>query len=624
MDLLDLQYSQWIWVDKNDSDSYADFYIPFRFNGKKTEMVLSCDGNYVAELNGDMIDFGQYPDLPHYKIAERKDITRFCKNGENILKVTVWYQGVASSNNFLSNPGFIYSVLEDGVVISKSGEDTLSRINPYYKNGYGKWITPQIGLSYLFDSTKAETEYGKSKVVTKEKCVAYRPVEKLVLGKLHKKDLPFSIFDLGDEKVGYIELDFYSDKEQVITFSYSEHLNKESDVQRHVAIRDFSFEYRAKKGRNVYKNMFLRLGLRYLKVESECPIYNGYVGIREVSYPFKNNPLPNLPAKYKNIYDICLNALKLCAHDHYEDNPWREQSMYVMDSRNQMLCGYYTFDNNDYQRANIVTISKSIRDDDLLSITAHTSKKMAIPLFSLCFIICVYEYIEHTGDKTVLDEVFEVLTRIIGEYLNRIDKNGLIPNFPYPYWNFFEWTEESNNETEIGRKNNDGYKTEYSLLLNSFFVLAMRYYEKLCGIRKIEFSFDYENFSSKVRERFNKNGRYVLNENTSLNSELGNGLVYLSGIDCDKKVVKDIAGSLCDVKVSLPMIGFVYDAMLKCNSGYKEYVLKDITEKYQYMIDKGATTCWETIKGAEDFLGAGSLCHGWSALPVYYFNLFFK
>ena len=38
------------------------------------------------------------------------------------------------------------------------------------------------------------------------------------------------------------------------------------------------------------------------------------------------------------------------------------------------------------------------------------------------------------------------------------------------------------------------------------------------------------------------------------------------------------------------------------------------------MIASGATTCWETQYGASDFNNAGSLCHGWSALPVYYYH----
>ena len=35
------------------------------------------------------------------------------------------------------------------------------------------------------------------------------------------------------------------------------------------------------------------------------------------------------------------------------------------------------------------------------------------------------------------------------------------------------------------------------------------------------------------------------------------------------------------------------------------------------MLDQGATSVWETIDGGFAFEKAGSLCHGWSAVPIY-------
>lgn len=37
------------------------------------------------------------------------------------------------------------------------------------------------------------------------------------------------------------------------------------------------------------------------------------------------------------------------------------------------------------------------------------------------------------------------------------------------------------------------------------------------------------------------------------------------------------------------------------------------------MLDAGATSFWEMKDGWKDFDGAGSLCHGWSAIPVYFY-----
>lgn len=60
----------------------------------------------------------------------------------------------------------------------------------------------------------------------------------------------------------------------------------------------------------------------------------------------------------RKIYDVSVYTLRQCMHEHYEDCPWREQALYTMDSRNQMLCGYYAFRGARYQRANLVYISK--------------------------------------------------------------------------------------------------------------------------------------------------------------------------------------------------------------------------------------------------------------------------
>ncbi|MBQ3895218.1 MAG: hypothetical protein II739_07820, partial [Clostridia bacterium] len=45
-------------------------------------------------------------------------------------------------------------------------------------------------------------------------------------------------------------------------------------------------------------------------------------------------------------------------------------------------------------------------------------------------------------------------------------------------------------------------------------------------------------------------------------------------------------------------------------------VMDEITSLWGHMLYNGATSFWETIAGAADFDDAGSLCHGWAAIPV--------
>jgi len=66
---------------------------------------------------------------------------------------------------------------------------------------------------------------------------------------------------------------------------------------------------------------------------------------------------------------------------------------------------------------------------------------------------------------------------------------------------------------------------------------------------------------------------------------------------------------------------FMYDALLAVDSTkYSEWVLNMIRSDYGYMLSQGATAAWETIEGPDALSGTGSLCHGWSAIPVYYYH----
>lgn len=64
---------------------------------------------------------------------------------------------------------------------------------------------------------------------------------------------------------------------------------------------------------------------------------------------------------------------------------------------------------------------------------------------------------------------------------------------------------------------------------------------------------------------------------------------------------------------------FKYDALLKCDKAkYQSAVLEEIRQDYEKMLAAGATSVWETTDGASEFDNAGSLCHGWSAIPIVY------
>ena len=67
---------------------------------------------------------------------------------------------------------------------------------------------------------------------------------------------------------------------------------------------------------------------------------------------------------------------------------------------------------------------------------------------------------------------------------------------------------------------------------------------------------------------------------------------------------------------------FLLSVLTEAGETEVAYKMLENTEKPGWLgeILDGATTVWETIEGSEDFSDAGSLCHGWSALPIYYYE----
>ena len=96
--------------------------------------------------------------------------------------------------------------------------------------------------------------------------------------------------------------------------------------------------------------------------------------------------------------------------------------------------------------------------------------------------------------------------------------------------------------------------------------------------------------------------------------------------DCCPKGKEMLIACLTDgqdlVTLSLSNKIWAYEALIK--EDQLEYVLKDIEKTFGPMVLCGDKTLYETEGGANDFHYAGSLCHGWSAVPCYIFRRYAK
>lgn len=627
--------SKWIWAESEPQyDSYAEFVDTFEISGNSARLFISADSNYTVYVNGLFVDSGQYPDFPYYKVYDKIDITRYCVQGKNTLAVIVWYYGQKNMSYFPGKAALRFELYDGKQLVCCSGDKTQSRLSLSYKNGYKKVITGQLGYSFLYDSTKEDDwktgslhGFADSVMVQQNLPMFERPIHKLKIAEkcettvLKNEDNKHFLIDIGREEVGYLTIKVRSKISQKLTIAYGEHI-VDGCVRRIIGTRDFSTEIVIKSGVTEYTNYFRRLGLRYLEIFAEQEIELDYASVLPCFYPLKKITKSFGDDLTDRIYDVSVRTLELCMHDHYEDCPWREQALYAMDSRNQMLCGYYAFNEYCFPRANLYLMSKDDRADGLLSICTPSGENLTIPSFSLHYYLEVYEYTKYSGDLTLIRQIMPKLCSVLDTFLNHME-NGLIPNFAEKcHWNFYEWSDDLSGK--LHKEDNKSLEAALNCMLS----LALDRMDKICEIlgQKSNYKTIADKLNDKILEVFYDSERqlFVNRAGEHKYSELVNSLAILCGAakgETAAKIAQIMAGENELTNATLSMVCFKYDALLMINKDkYKDYVLNDIRVKYKKMLDLGATSFWETEKGEADFSNAGSLCHGWSAMPVYYFS----
>ena len=646
--------SKWIWPTPDAAaDEYAEFIEETDFYGRKAELYISSDSNYTVYINGTLAAFGQYADFPYKKVYDKIDISRYMRQGKNVIAFRVWYYGVETSSTYYpGHAGLLYEIRFDGVPSLYSSERTPSRLSPSFVPHKCKWITPQLGISFEYDAKKADAwmfampsedyPFGSSELIEISPDMRPRTCLPTELGVTHfarevvgEGIAPMSkygrIFDLGCEAVGFICLEFKTESDSPLTVAFGEHLC-DGHVRRNIEMRDFSYIYHPIKSEtNYYMNAHRRFGCRYVELITDEPLTDVKVSLRSVVYPTERLEYPEtLTATEAKIYDACVYTLECCMHEHYEDCPWREQALYTMDSRNQMLAGYYAFGETLFPKANLELIAEDDRPDGLLSICYPIKRDSAIPSFSLHFVTECEEYLKYSGDSEFILSIYPKIERTLGTFIKRLDENGLARPFSESgMWNFYEWSDglEGVGYWEIEKKKHESF--DYDLALNALISIA------ISRMLKINESFGFDSTDLiKTKEKLNKailahffneeNRLFETRKGTGHYSRLTNSLVILAQVvrgDAASELAEKLVGEKSLVDVSLSMRTFFYDALISVNrEKYTPFILSDIERVYLPMLETGNGTVWETELGESDFGNAGSLCHGWSAIPIYYYN----
>ena len=701
----------------NGLNQYAEFVKVFNAKkGEKTFISLSGPTQNVVYVNGKFVHNGQYGDFEFYKVYDKIDITDYICDGQNTLSILCYNQGNDSYPYLYKTPALTFSIESAGKILGVSDTETKIRLSKTYRSGKAFTLAPPVGYTLHCDLCGADgfenglgADYENAVIVETGFTLYQRPTKYPVIidddkslitaqgmfkngggdtigqkaqyaflssrtlvemtGVMRETcdtlpneftfdskgagDGVYVTIDMYKERAGYLTFDLEVEQDTEIIVAMGEHLT-DMRVRAYVGGRNFAMGFTLKKGRNVFTEYVRRIAGRYLMLYA----YTNKVTVRKMTvldymYPLVEKPAV-LPDRLKQrIYDVGLRTLKLCIHEHYEDCPGREQSLYGQDSRNQMLFGYDCFEGTEVQRESlrllamtgynrvdglIKSTSPGYRLDNLPGFDAPVyNGKGGIPNFALCWVLAACEYYQKTKDAQFIKEIFPVIEGIMTAYEKLIRELG-IECFPHAeYFNFYEWSKgmepDTNANTDVMKilrtkettidciptahfafiarelssvlsDMNWGYADKYTKLHALVSPLVENFYDETDGY--------YFSYISKDGKRY---GKHECTQAHVLYCEAGD-LSHHARVA--KQMIQENNGL---GRITLSTLQYKFDGVIKAlGQEGLDWVYAELENIFGTMCFEGYTSFPEMEGGEKIFEDAASLCHGWSGVGCYIYN----
>ena len=651
------------WIAPPDRPEDVNLYMLFRtgFEWDGSDRVLlrvSAAGNYAAFRGGKLAAFGQYTDFPAHKTYSETDVTAFCVPGRNELEIAAWYSGRCfTSHTEGPEPGLLAETVSGGRTLAASSPSWLCAWDTRYAMGPREKCSGSLNWTFDFRPENMPPRFVHA-VELPEECrmkVVKRPVEPPVIlerigGKmiwfrpLFRDAAPLEIgaradadildpapgkangscvlFDLGKEAAGLLFFEAECGEGTIIDIVHGEYLNDRGRLTAHFpGGRNFADRVRPGAGRFSFRHILRRFGCRYLEFHV---IGNGKIlsaGLDSVGFEAMRTipPVHGLGPFWNRARDVSAETLRLCLHEKFENCPWREQSICMYDARNQMLFGYSLWGNYAHARAMLDLFGQSLRPDGYLAVAVPSEAKFNIPSFTFLWFRAMEEYALYSGDLTLFSAYAPQMRRMIGAFLSR-GKGGLFMPPAEDLWNYCDPPEME-------------YCTDPpNAFYNLYLVFALRSASNLFRMtgdaayaRKLEERASC--LGSAAEQYFFDPARsaYADHRNAAGEPELFHGhtqmLFLAAGLIPDNRR-EAVMNTLKSGSVTFPALSalpWLIDGISRFGTGGdRAWLHEKLKSIYGAMLDAGAQTWWEVSLGSAYGAGAGSLCHGWSAVPAYY------
>ena len=433
---------------------------------------------------------------------------------------------------------------------------------------------------------------------------------------------------LPEEISGFLQFSIEAPAGTVIDLAHGEHI-ADSRVRARIGARNFADRFICKEGINHFELPFRRIAAMYLELHISMQNHQSVtlhnIGVNSWELPLEASAeFSTADQVLMDLEDRSIRTLKLCMHEHYEDCPWREQALYTYDSRNQMLYGYYLWGNYDYAAASLDLWRGSLQSSGHLNLCAPSRTASVIPIYSFIYPVQLKEHLLYSGDKSCARRNYDIAETIVQSAMQHREKStGLMIPADLKSWMFYEWVKELSLD---GCPEGD---------LHALFTLY--YIEALDAMHELANYLDlpqknYASLADELRVAVEKHFRDKENGGYFSRTRNGQGFgckhehtqmlaVYnQAAVGKNAQMVYDYITNGSSERLTFSSMPYLGLLAARQDGGFFRKMLKErLQSEFAPMLnDSDMGTLYETARGADEFEFAASMCHGWSALPVYY------
>ncbi|MGM0213671.1 alpha-L-rhamnosidase-related protein [Enterococcus sp. AZ109] len=342
--------------------------------------------------------------------------------------------------------------------------------------------------------------------------------------------------------------------------------------------------------------------------------------VAESSVSMDQLPKPVIKDKeLEAIYNISVKTLQDCMQTVFEDGPKRDRRLWIGDLRLQALANYYTFDDLALTKRCLYLFGGMTTEEGKIPANVFTAPKLTpddtfLFDYSLFFATILFDYVEHTQDQEVLQDLYPAAKKEIDLALQQVDEQGrLVLTEDWPV--FIDWSNEFDKAT-AGQAVMIYALKRFIQLAEKMNDAKLTHYQEVCDQLA---SFAKTALYNEEKQQF------IIETSGEMNvaSQVWMVLAEVMDEDTNKKIMETtVAEQFPITGIATPyMYHHVVEALFV--AGLSDAAVQLMKDYWGTMIEMGADTFWEAFKPEEpNFSPYGSpiissYCHAWSCTPAY-------